>query len=159
MPDRGSLKVQDLRGRLVLYLPMETLEFKYTGGSRKSTKKAGDARFIFHKISRKGGDDGRPLLEVDLDGHPCKELANYGYREMSVMTDSYSSRQNVPVGIYLYDRVGEGIGTRGRSYSSGSRTSVKYTLDSYPHRILVRVVTRVAKKEIPFRFTDLPIPR
>ena len=37
-PDRGSLKVQDLRGRLVLYVPAQTLEFKYTGGSRKSVK-------------------------------------------------------------------------------------------------------------------------
>ena len=159
---RGSLKIAELRGKLDVVLPTKIVELKYGPGSRKSTKTLGGAKFTFHRLKRKG-EDGRPELVVSLKGTVCDELGGDEW-DIEVATDRWSGYRADPgdVAIYLYDRDGNEIGTRGtrriRDMLEG-KSGTRFNLDAVPARILVRATTEVKRKEITFRFTDLPIPR
>jgi hypothetical protein len=101
-------------------------------------------------------------MAVLLEGSPCAELGgNEGsWRRVLVMTDRWSSRGEAPVvGIYLYDRSDNPIGASFSSSLGSDDDENRFTLDDIPARIEVRAVTKVQKREIQFRFADLPIPR
>lgn len=159
----SALMIRSLSGRAVFLVPEETGELRFTAASRNVTKKLGDAKFTFKRLDRKG-EDGKPEMAVLLEGTPCAELGGdaNSWRRVTVMTDGWrSSLGEAPVvGIYLYDRSDKPIGTTG-SFSSildDDRES-RFTLDDVPARIEVRAVTKVQKREVLFRFAELPIPR
>jgi hypothetical protein len=159
----SALMIRNLNGRATFLVPQETAELRFTAASRNVTKKLGDAKFTFKRLDRKG-EDGKPEIAVLLEGNPCAELGGDAgsWQRVTVMTDRWrSSLAAAPVvGIYLYDRSDNPIGTSGSfsSYADDDRES-RFTLDDVPARIEVRAVTKVQKREIPFRFAELPIPR
>lgn len=161
----GALMIPALSGRAVFLVPEEITEVRFTAASRNATKKLGEAKFVFKRLERKG-EDGKPELVVSLEGTPCPELGgeeDSAWRRVRIMTDKWGfSRDEEPVvGIYLYDRSDHPIGSSGSSFGdwSADDKEAKFTLDEVPARIEVRAITKVQKREIPFRFAELPIPR
>jgi hypothetical protein len=46
-----------------------------------------------------------------------------------------------------------------RDRYDGTPPEYSFGLEDHPHRIVVRAITEVVRKEIHFRFDDLPVPR
>jgi hypothetical protein len=158
----SALSIRALSGRAVFLVPEEIVELRFTAASKNATKKLGDAKFTFRRLDRKG-EDGKPEMAVLLEGAPCAELGGdeNSWRRVAVMTNRFASYRDAPeVGIYLYDKSDKPIGAS-TNYSSlgGDDRESRFTLDEIPARIEVRAVTKVQKREVQFRFADLPIPR
>lgn len=155
---RGSLKINTLRGKLVAYIPGKIEEIKFTGGARNISRKLGTATLKVHRIEKTRYQ--RAEMTVTLTGNPCPAIR--GKPSLRLMTSRYGSTQATPdpsvVGIYAFDRRGETIGGSISTFlGRDSVTTVR--LDKMPSRIVVKAITRAERIEVPFRFTDLPIPR
>jgi len=160
----SALLVRALSGSAVFLVPEETTVLKFTQASRNLTKKLGNAKFTFKRLDRKG-EDGKPEMAVLLEGNPCPESGaedTSSWGSVRIMTNRWSfSRGERPlVGIYLYSRTDQPIGASSSAFGfSADDRECRFTLDEVPARIEVRAVTKVQKREIPFRFAELPIPR
>ena len=158
----GSLMIRELRGRAIVLIPRKVAELKLTPRARNRAKTLGKAKFTMVQCLRKGSKN-QPELVVALKGVPCPELGGKSdWGRVDVVTASLWRSRRAEVAIYLYTGSGKEIGTAGSRTDSGlGDAPVVYTfqLDDYPARIVVRSITEVVRREIPFHFSDLPIPR
>jgi hypothetical protein len=159
-----SLKVREMRGRAVFMVPREITELKFAPGGKNVSKSLGKANFTLVRLARKG-EGNQPELTVTLEGTPCADLtgepdSNYG--RVEVVTGSSWWRRRPEVAILVYDKSGNEIGSRRSDVHNrydGTPPEYVFGLEDHPHRIVVRAITEVVRKEVAFRFDDLPIPR
>jgi len=66
------------------------------------------------------------------------------------------------ISILLYNDKGKPVGARGRTSMNLNEKEARWTYKlevmKPPHRIVMRAVTAVAVREVPFSFSDIPLP-
>jgi hypothetical protein len=64
------------------------------------------------------------------------------------------------VRLHLRDAQGQTVTSSGSSGSGDGKTMAhEYELSGRPAKITVRAAAKIEKREIPFRFADVPLPR
>jgi hypothetical protein len=154
-PTRGARTLRKVEGTASIVLPLERGKVEFAPTEAGQTKPLGGARVKLQQVDAK-----EKSVSFSLKGRPCPGIKSD--IDMDVASEVWhgSSGANA-VRVVAYDAEGteipRGSGTHMSSDWLGRRTwTIEF--EAVPSRIVLEALVRGEQREIPFSFTDIPLP-
>jgi hypothetical protein len=153
---RAATAIARLEGTVRFALPEGVGQVEFLATEGKTTKALGDARIEIRDI-----DTNRHTIWLAVEGAPCAALMpKGGDLELRAAPGANAPSRTILVTAYGADggEIPAGVAHRfGGSWDVG-RTSYRLELDAEPARLVLRAVTKHVIREMPYVFTNIPLP-